>query len=254
MTNDQKNALVTGGAHRIGRAICLSLAGAGYGVCIHHHASGDAALSLAGEITAGGGRAEIIAADLSKEAETAQLIARAGAAIGPLDVLVNNAALFERDEIDTATRESWDRHMEVNLRAPFVLTQAFAGAMAKGTQGNVVNILDQRVQNLTPHFISYTLSKAGLWTLTRTLALALAPNVRVNGIAPGPVLPSPRQSEDTFRRQAEATPLGHAVDPKEVAKGVLFVLESQALTGQMIALDSGQHLHWAPPSSPGNEE
>ncbi|MEE8213462.1 MAG: SDR family oxidoreductase [Alphaproteobacteria bacterium] len=254
MTEQPKNALVTGGAQRIGRAISLGLAGAGYGVCIHHHASAAAAQSLAREIVAQGGRAEAIAADLSKEAETARLIARAGDAIGPLDVLVNNAALFERDEIDTATRESWDRHMEVNLRAPFVLTQAFAGALARGVGGNVVNIVDQRVVNLTPHFLSYTLSKAGLWTLTRTLALALAPGVRVNAVAPGPVLPSPRQSEDAFRRQAEATPLGRAVEPEEVAKGVLFVLEAHALTGQMIALDSGQHLQWAAPGSPGIEE
>jgi NAD(P)-dependent dehydrogenase (short-subunit alcohol dehydrogenase family) len=254
MTMQPRNALVTGGAQRIGRAISLGLAGAGYGVCIHHHASAAAAQSLVSEITALGGRAEAIAADLSMEAETTQLIARAGAAIGPLDVLVNNAALFERDEVDTATRESWDRHMDVNLRAPFVLTQAFAGALTEGIEGNVVNILDQRVRNLTPHFLSYTLSKAGLWTLTRTLALALAPGVRVNGIAPGPVLPSPRQSEDAFRRQAEATPLGRAIAPEEVAKGVLFVLEAGSLTGQMIALDSGQHLHWAAPGSPEVEE
>ncbi len=254
MTAQPRNALVTGGAHRIGRAISLGLAGAGYGVCIHHHASAAAARSLAGEITAQGGRAEAIAADLSKEAESAQLIARTGDAIGPLDVLVNNAALFERDEIDTATRDSWDRHMEVNLRAPFVLIQAFAGALPEGVGGNVVNIIDQRVRNLTPHFLSYTLSKAGLWTLTRTLALALAPGVRVNAIAPGPVLASPRQSADTFRRQAEATPLGRAVTPEEVAKGVLFVLQAGALTGQMITLDAGQHLHWAAPGSPETEE
>ena len=254
MTEQPRTALVTGGAQRIGRAISLALAGAGYGVCVHHHASAAAARSLASEITSQGGRAEAIAANLSEEAETAQLIARAGAAMGPLDVLVNNASLFERDEIDTATRESWDRHMEVNLRAPFVLTQAFAGALSDGVEGNVVNILDQRVRNLTPHFLSYTLSKSGLWTLTRTLALALAPGVRVNGIAPGPVLPSPHQSEDGFRRQAEATPLGRTVDPEEIAKGVLFVLEARSLTGQMIALDSGQHLHWAAPGSPGVEE
>jgi NAD(P)-dependent dehydrogenase (short-subunit alcohol dehydrogenase family) len=254
MTKQPRNALVTGGAQRIGRAISLGLAGAGYGVCIHHHASTAAAQSLADEITAQGGRAKAIAADLSREAETTQLIARGGAALGPLDVLVNNAALFERDDVKTATRESWDRHMDVNLRAPFVLTQAFAGALADGIKGNVVNILDQRVRNLTPHFLSYTLSKVGLWTLTRTLALALAPCVRVNGIAPGPVLPSPRQSTDSFRRQAEATPLGRAISPEEIAKGVLFVLEAGALTGQMIALDSGQHLHWAAPGSPEVEE
>jgi NAD(P)-dependent dehydrogenase (short-subunit alcohol dehydrogenase family) len=254
MTEQLRNALVTGGSQRIGRAISLGLADAGYGVCIHHHASAAAAQSLASEIAALGGRAEAIAADLSKEAETTRLIARAGEAIGPLNVLVNNAALFERDEIDTATRDSWDRHMEVNLRAPFVLSQAFAHALPDGVGGNVVNIVDQRVRNLTPHFLSYTLSKAGLWTLTRTLALALAPNVRVNAIAPGPVLPSPRQSAETFRRQAEATPLGRAVEPEEVAKGILFALEAGSLTGQMITLDSGQHLHWAAPGGPGTEE
>lgn len=254
MSAQPLNALVTGGAQRIGHAICLALAGAGYGVCIHHHASGAAARALADEIIAKGGRAETIAADLSVEAETAQLIARTIAAIGPLDVLVNNAALFERDEAATVTRESWDRHMEVNLRAPFVLTQAFARALDDDIEGNVVNILDQRVRNLTPHFLSYTLSKSGLWTLTRTLALALAPRVRVNGIAPGPVLPSPRQTDESFRRQAGATPIGRAVTPEEIAKGILFVLEAHTLTGQMIALDSGQHLHWSAASDREFEE
>jgi len=254
MNKQPRNALVTGGAQRIGRAISIALASAGYGVCIHHHASADAAQSLVNEINAQGGHAEAIAADLSVESETATLIARAGSAMGPLDLLVNNAALFERDEVHTTTKESWDRHMDVNLRAPFILTQAFASARAEGITGNVVNILDQRVRNLTPHFLSYTLSKAGLWTLTRTLALALAPDVRVNGIAPGPVLASPRQSEDAFKRQAEATPLGRAISPEEVAKGVLFILEAGSLTGQMIALDSGQHLHWAAPDSLEVEE
>ncbi len=254
MTEQPKNALVTGGAQRIGRAICLALAEAGYGVCVHHHASGAAAEDLAAEITAQGQRAAALAANLEEEAETAHLVGRAAEAIGPIDVLVNNASLFRRDEADSATRESWDSHMEVNLRAPFVLTQAFAAALPQGVDGNVVNILDQRVQNLTPHFFSYTLSKSGLWTLTRTLALALAPRIRVNGIAPGPVLPSTRQSDDDFRRQAKATPLGRAVGPEEIARGVLFALEAGSMTGQLIALDSGQHLHWAPPGGAGMEE
>jgi NAD(P)-dependent dehydrogenase (short-subunit alcohol dehydrogenase family) len=254
MTEQPKNALVTGGAQRIGRAICLALAEAGYGVCVHHHASAARAEDLAAEITGQGGRAAALATDLGEEAETARLIGRAAEAIGPIDVLINNASLFRRDEADTATRESWDGHLEVNLRAPFVLTQAFAAALPQGVKGNVVNILDQRVQNLTPHYFSYTLSKSGLWTLTRTLALALAPHIRVNGIAPGPVLPSTRQSDDDFRRQAEATPLGRAVEPQEIAHGVLFVLEAGSMTGQLIALDSGQHLHWAPPGGGGLEE
>ena len=254
MTEQPKNALVTGGAQRIGRAICLALAEAGYGVCVHHHASRAAAEDLAAEISSQARRAAALAPDLKNEAEVTRLIGRAAEAIGPIDVLVNNASLFARDEADTATRESWDRHMEVNLRAPFVLTQAFAAALPQGVKGNVINLLDQRVRNLTPHFLSYTLSKSGLWTLTRTLALALAPRIRVNGIAPGPVLPSARQSDDTFRRQAEATPLGLAVEPDEVARGVLFVLDARSLTGQLIALDSGQHLHWAPPGGGAMEE
>ncbi|MCZ6636877.1 MAG: SDR family oxidoreductase [Alphaproteobacteria bacterium] len=254
MTEQPKNALVTGGAQRIGRAICLALAEAGYGICIHHHASVEAAKELAASITGQGGRAVTLKTDFRQEAETTELIGRATEAIGPIDLLVNNASLFERDEADTVTRESWDRHMEVNLRAPFVLTQGFAAALPHGVEGNVVNILDQRVENLTPHFFSYTLSKSGLWTLTRTFALALAPRIRVNGIAPGPVLPSTRQSDDDFLCQAQATPLGRAVGPDEIARSVLFVLEAGSMTGQLIALDSGQHLHWAPPASADMDE
>lgn len=144
--------------------------------------------------------------------------------------------------------------MEVNLRAPFVLTQAFAAALPDEIEGNIVNILDQRVKSLTPHFVSYTLSKSGLWTLTRTLALALAPRIRVNGVAPGPVLPSPRQSEAGFQRQARATPLGHAVTPEEIASAVLYLVGARSVTGQMIAADSGQHLQWGPRGAPQSEE
>ena len=182
------------------------------------------------------------------------MIETARDAFGPIDVLVNNASLFERDEIDTVTRESWTRHMEVNLRAPFVLSQGFAAALPEGIEGNIVNLLDQRVLNLTPHFMSYTLSKSGLWTLTRSLALSLAPRIRVNGIAPGPVLPSARQSAEAFSKQARATPLKRAVAPEEIADSVLFVLRTPSLTGQLIALDSGQHLHWSPPGGTNVEE
>lgn len=254
MTEPPRNALVTGGARRIGRAISLALAGAGYGVAIHHRNSAAEAEALAADIVAGGGRAAAIAADLAVEAEAAALIGGATEALGPLDVLVNNASVFERDEADTVTAESWNRHMAVNLRAPFVLSQAFARARGDGVEGNIVNLLDQRVENPTPHFVSYTLSKSGLWTLTRTLALALAPTIRVNGIAPGPVLPSARQSDAQFRRQAEATPLGRAVDPEEIARAVLFILEAPSMTGETIALDSGQHLQWAPSPRGGKPE
>ncbi|MDH3241328.1 MAG: SDR family oxidoreductase [Alphaproteobacteria bacterium] len=244
MTQQPKNALVTGGSRRIGRAIASALAADGFGVCIHHNASGEEAAALAAEINAQGGRAAAIEVDLMDEAATGDLIARAGAALGPLDLLINNASVFERDEADTVTRESWDRHMEVNLRAPFVLIQRFAATLAPEIEGNVINVLDQRVRHLTPHFTSYTLSKAGLWTLTRTLALALAPRIRVNGVGPGPVLPSPRQSEAAFQRQAGATPLGRAVDPADIAQAVRYLVGARSVTGQMIAVDSGQHLQW----------
>jgi len=247
MTEQPKNALVTGGAQRIGRAICLALAEAGYGVCVHHHASGAAAEDLAAEITAQGHRAAALAADLGEEAETAHLIGRAAEAIGPIDVLVNNASLFRRDEADSATRESWDGHMEVNLRAPFVLTQAFARALPAAAGGVAINLLDQRVLNPTPFFLSYTLSKAGLWTLTQTLAMALAPRVRVNGIGPGAALPSARQTPEQFARQCAMMPLGRGTSPEEICAAVRFILAAKAMTGQMIALDGGQHLGWAQP-------
>ena len=174
-------------------------------------------------------------------------MARAGEALGPLNVLVNNASVFERDEPLTATRESWDAHMAVNLRAPFVLSQAFARQLPDGARGNIVNMVDQRVWNLTPHFTSYTLTKAGLWTLTQTLALGFAPRIRVNAIGPGPVLPSPRQSQAQFDAQARSTPLERPTDPAEIAAAVTFLLEAGTVTGQMIALDGGQHLNWSPP-------
>jgi NAD(P)-dependent dehydrogenase (short-subunit alcohol dehydrogenase family) len=200
---------------------------------------------VVGEIAAAGGRAVALDADLGREADSAALVGRAVAALGPLGALINNAAVFERDEALTATRESWDRHMEANLRAPFVLTQEFARQLPEPFAGCVINLLDQRVWNLTPHFTSYTLSKAGLWTLTQTLALALAPRIRVNGIGPGPTLPSPRQTDAQFARQSAATPLRRGATPEEIVAAVRFLLAAPSITGQMIAVDGGQHLGWA---------
>jgi len=245
-----KAALVTGAAHRIGRAITLGLAADGWAVAVHHHRSRDAAEALVADITRGGGRAVALACDLTREAETVGLIPAAVAALGPIGCLVNNASVFERDGAMDVTRESWDRHIESNLRAPFVLMQRFAAALPADRTGAIVNLLDERVWKLTPHFISYTLSKAGLWTLTRTMALALAPRIRVNGIGPGPTLPSPRQSEEEFQRQWHAMPLGRGTAPEEIAAAVRFILAAPAMTGQMIALDGGQHLGWA--QSAGN--
>lgn len=239
-------ALVTGGAVRLGRAIALELARLGFDIAVHYSASAAEARETAAEIQALGRRAVTLQADLAHEAGVARLVPAAAAALGPVGVLVNNASRFDRDEWHDATRQTWDAHMEVNLRAPFVLTQSFAQGLPAGAEGVVINLLDQRVWSLTPHFVSYTLSKAGLWALTQTLALALAPRIRVNGIGPGPALPSPRQTPAQFARQCESVPLGHGTDPAEVARAVAAILALPAMTGQMIALDGGQHLQWAP--------
>jgi NAD(P)-dependent dehydrogenase (short-subunit alcohol dehydrogenase family) len=235
-------ALVTGGARRIGRAIALALAEAGFDVAIHFRESRAEAETLAEAIEGRGAKAALVQADLAEEARLVPLLEEAAAALGPLGVLVNNASLFERDEWYDVTRESWTQHMEVNLRAPFVLAQGFAKALPAAKEGVIVNLLDQRVFAPTGHFISYTLSKAGLWTLTQTLALALAPRIRVFGIGPGPTLPSPRQSPDHFAAQVASLPLKRPARPEEVASAVLMGLMLPSFTGQMIALDGGQHL------------
>ena len=241
-----RTALVTGGARRLGKAICLALAQAGFRVAIHHNASEAEAAELAGLI---GQAATIVRADLADEAATSTLIARAAAALGPVGVLVNNASTFERDEWHDATRASWDRHLEPNLRAPFVLMQAMATALPATAEGVVINMLDQRVWSLTPHFVSYTVSKAALWALTQQMALALAPRIRVNAIGPGPALPSARQTPAQFARQSANVPLRHGTSPEEVGRAVLALLALPSVTGQMLALDGGQHLQWAPAST-----
>ena len=238
-------ALVTGGARRIGRALALTLAEGGYAVAIHHHRSRADAEALAREIRAGGGSAVALAADLADEAAVRALLPRAAAALGPIGVLVNNASIFENDTVHSATRASWDAHLAVNLRAPFVLIQEFAAGLPADAGGAVVNLLDERVWNLTPYFVSYTLTKAALWTLTRTMALALAPRIRVNGIGPGPTMPSPRQSDAQFLERCRAMPLGRGTSPAEIAAALRFILAAPAMTGQMIALDGGEHLGWA---------
>ncbi len=239
-------ALVTGGARRLGRSMALALAEAGFDLAIHFSTSAAEADATVADIRALGRRAVALQADLSVEADVTRLLPAATAALGPVGVLVNNASTFERDEWHDATRDSWDRHMEPNLRAPFVLTQAFAQALPASAEGVVVNMLDQRVWSLTPHFVTYTLSKAGLWALTQTMALALAPRIRVNAIGPGPTLPSPRQSPDQFERQARSVPLRRAASPLEVAQALMAIVALPSMTGQMIALDGGQHLQWSP--------
>jgi len=243
-------ALVTGGGRRIGKAIALALAEDGWAVGVHYGHSRVEAETVAQEIAGKGGRAVALGADLRREAEVLALLPRAARALGPVGCLVNCAAAFENDTALTATRESWDTHLETNLRAPFVLIQEFARALPAEAEGVVVNLLDQRVWSLTPYFVSYTVAKSALWTLTQTMALALAPRIRVNGIGPGPTLPSPRQSEAQFRRQWEEMPLKRPTSAEEIADAVRFILAAPALTGQMIALDGGQHLGWAQPARP----
>ncbi|HEV7995666.1 MAG TPA: SDR family oxidoreductase [Stellaceae bacterium] len=237
-------ALVTGGGRRIGRALALALAEDGFAVAVHYHRSRPEAEAVVETIRGRGGAALALGADLADEDAVRRLLPQAEGAFGPVGVLVNNAAVFGDDTVATATRGSWDLHLAINLRAPFVLIQDLAARLPAESGGVVINMLDQRVWSLTPFFVSYTLSKAGLWTLTQTLALALAPRIRVNGIGPGPTLPSPRQSPEQFARQRAMTPLGRGTSPQEVAAALRYIMSAPALTGQMIALDGGQHMGW----------
>lgn len=241
------NALVSGGARRLGRAIALDLARHGWNVAVHHHRSSPPAAEVVAEIGRLGGRAVALGADLTDWDQAAGLVARATTGLGPITLLVNNAAIFERDRPGTVTRESWDRHMHLNLRAPLVLSQALSSDLAEGTTGNVINLIDQRVLNPTPHYTSYTIAKMGLWDLTRHLAVALAPRVRVNAIAPGVIeLQDPADAADAA--WVRGTPLGRRPDGAEICRGLRSILESPSMTGQMIVLDGGQHLGWLPPA------
>ena len=238
-------ALVTGGAKRIGRAICLELAAAGFDVAIHHRGPDDEAASLTVEIEALGRRAIALSADLADVIATDELIGRASEALGPLSVLVNNASVFADDRLDTVTGESWAAHLDVNLRAPVLLAQGFARQAPDGS--SIVNILDQRVLKPDPRFFSYGLSKSALWVATRTMAQALAPRIRVNGVGPGPTLPSVHQTDADFAAEARAVPLARAGSPEAVAAAVRWLVDAEMVTGQMIAVDGGQHLAWKTP-------
>lgn len=237
-------ALVTGAARRIGREIALNLARHGYDIALQFKGSRDEAEQTADEIRALGRAVALFEVDLSSPEAATKLVEDAIAAMGGLGVVVNNASVFERDDWDSVTRESWAEHMTVNLEAPFRIIQAFARAVPPEMNGVAVNIIDQRVFNLTPHFISYTLSKSGLWTLTRTLALALAPKIRVAAIGPGPTEASSRQSQAEFDRQWQILPLKRRTEPSAIANAVRFIIDNPSFTGQMIALDGGEHLGW----------
>lgn len=241
-----RTALITGGARRVGAAIARALARERYAVVVHANRSRDAAEQLAREIKDGGGRAGVVVGDLADECAVAGLVP-AASAFGPLTLLVNNAAEFEPDDIVTLQRARFARTMAVNLAAPLFLTQAFAAQAPEGA--SVVNVLDQRVLKPTPRFVSYTLSKTALHAATTTLAQALAPRMRVNAVAPGPTLPSPRQSPDAFAAQVATLPLQRGPRPEDVAAAVVYLAGATAVTGVTIAVDGGQHLAWRTPDS-----
>ncbi|MEZ5777343.1 MAG: SDR family oxidoreductase [Paracoccaceae bacterium] len=255
-------ALVTGGARRLGKAMTLYLASRGYDVAIHYATSAIEADSTAAEARAMGVKAATVRTNLLVEAQTRDLVGKAADALGgPLDLLINNASIFEYDNIRSATRESWDRHIESNLRAPFVLTQDFAAQAPKApldgdeavAGGLVVNMLDQRVRKLTPEFMSYTIAKMGLWAFTQTAARALGPDVRVNAIGPGSTLRGARQSEAQFRAQRAASVLQRGANPEDICAALGYLLDARAVTGQLICVDGGQHLGWKTPDIMGSE-
>ncbi len=256
-------AMVTGAGTRLGRAMALYLGRRGHDVVVHYATSGDAAHAVVAELRGMGREALALQADLLDEAATQALVPRAIEGLGgPLTCLVNSASIFEYDTIDSATRDSWDRHMESNLRAPFVLTQAMAREIpdpatdAAGepvAQGLVVNMIDQRVRKLTPEFMTYTLAKMGLWALTRTSAQALAPRIRVNAIGPGPTLQGARQSDAHFAAQRAATVLQRGANPDDITAALGYFLDAPGITGQLLCVDGGQHLAWQTPDVIGVE-
>jgi NAD(P)-dependent dehydrogenase (short-subunit alcohol dehydrogenase family) len=240
--NSRGAALVTGGARRIGRALVLACADAGYDVAIHVRAVDDDAQAAAADVRARGRKASIHTCDLRQEGATAPLVAEAEGELGPITLLVNCASVFEEDSFASMNRASWDAHLETNLRAPMVLAQAFARRLPADRPGLIVNIVDQRVLAPAPEFFSYSLSKSALWAATQMLARELAPRIRVNAVGPGPTLPSVHQDDDAFAAEVAATLLQKPVDPAEIGQALRYLIDATSVTGQMIAVDAGQHL------------
>lgn len=237
-------ALVTGGARRIGRAIVERLAEAGYAIAIHHGRSGEEAQALAAALRQRGVRVATVEADLADPAAVDGLLPAAEAALGPVTLLVNNASVFLPDDPRAINVARWNRQFSINLRAPSVLAGAMASRLPEGRDGAIVNIVDQRVWKLTPQYYSYTLTKAALLTATQTLAQALAPRIRVNAVGPGPTFPNSYDGDAAMAREAAATLLGRKVEAGEIAEAVLYLARARSVTGQMIAVDAGQHLLW----------
>lgn len=241
-----KTVLITGAAQRIGHHLALELGQRGYNIVVHYHQSKAQAEELVEQIKAMGVHGMALSANLAIEEEVQGIFPAINQKFGIVDVLINNASTFTYDAVETVTRQSWDTHLEVNLRAPFVLSQQFA---AQGHDGCIINILDQRVWNITPHYLSYTLSKVGLWSLTQSMALALAPRIRVNAIGPGPTLKNEWQSEDKFAQQCALLPLKKAISLEDISNTVEYLIQTSSITGQMIAVDGGQHLGWTFPTN-----
>ena len=254
MAGQREVALVTGGARRIGEAIVRDLAANGFAVAIHYNGAREEADRLVADIEAGGGRTALVEADLTDIDAAGAVIEDAARALGPVRLLVNNASVFEDDAADDFDWEVWDRHFALHVKAPALLTRQMAAALPEGRDGLVVNIIDQRVWRLTPRFFSYTLSKSALWTATRTMAQAYAPRLRVNAIGPGPTLANERQTARDFARQIDGLMLGRGPALAEFGATIRYLWQAGSVTGQMIALDGGQHLAWKTPDIYGIAE
>ena len=246
--------LITGAAVRIGRVIAIDFARHGWDVALHYNNSKADIESVAHEIETLGRRAVILKADFNELEEVQGLVADCRAALGPANCLVNNSSVFLKDEPDTLKEDQWNTQLNINLKAPVFLSQSFARQMPDTENGNIINIIDQRVWKLTPLFFSYTISKAALWTATQTLAQALAPRIRVNAIGPGPVLQSVYQTPEIFKNQKKLLPLELSTNPQEIADAIRFILDAPSMTGQMIALDGGQHIAWKTPDVATGED
>jgi len=238
--------IITGGATRIGAAIAEKLSGSGKEIVIHFNKSKSKAEKLKKKLSKNKTKVYLVKGDLNKDADVSKIVKFAKSKLKHFDCLINNASLFENDKLENFTIDSWERHLRTNLRAPAFLSKEFAKNI-KGKNNNIINIIDQRIFKLTPYFFSYTISKTGLYTLTKTSAMSLAPNIRVNGIAPGPTLKNKRQSEKHFKKQYLATPLKRQVDVEQICNAVDFFIKNKSITGQIISVDSGQSLNWQTP-------
>ena len=249
---EARKIIITGGATRMGAAIARKLSGPNKEILIHYNKSKLKAEKLKKELSNKGTKVYLVKGDLSKETDIKKIIKFAKSKLKFFDCLVNNASLFENDKLENFSLDSWSKHLRTNLRAPALLTKEFAKNV-KGKNNNIINIIDQRVFKLTPYFFSYTLSKTGLYTLTKTSAMSLAPNIRVNAIAPGPTIKNQRQSEKHFKKQYLATPLKSQVDVEQICNAVDFFIKNISITGQVLAIDSGQNLNWQTPDVMGKE-